>query len=230
MTDMVQDQEVQAEEIQNEAPPPAETQEEEVVVAPSKVRFNESAQREAARLRAEADKMMEGVGDEPTLEGMDHDVEKFTRAQVDQSHRKIAAELLRKSAEAKDAEAANSIRQSWESMAEEARKTYKDFDAVFDGNTKITRTMAEALVSLDAPGDVAYYLGRNKAEAERISNLPSHLQGLEIARIERAVIARKNKPTQAPEPAKQHVSGVRGAKEESFREYSERRRKELEAR
>lgn len=230
MTEMVQDQEVQTAEIQNEELPQAETQEEEIVVAPSKVRFNESAQREAARLRAEADKMMEGVGDDPTLEGMDHDVEKFTRAQVDQSHRKIAAELLRRSAEAKEAEAANSIRQSWESVADEARKTYKDFDTVFDGNTKVTRTMAEAIMAIDSPGDVAYYLGRNKAEAERIANLPSHLQGLEIAKIERAVVARKNKATKAPEPAKQHVSGVRGVKEESFNEYRERRLREIQSR
>lgn len=220
-TEIQQGQEAQPEQVQNEpddSPKPSR----------AKPRFNTTASEEAARMRAMASDYESSMGDEPNLEAMDHDVEKFTGASIDRKHKGLAAEILRKTAEAKEQEAAKSIQSSWGEVVDEARKAYPDFDKVFDSNTRVSKPMAEAIMSADAPGDIAYYLGRNKGEAARIAALPPHLQGYEIAQVEKAMVNRK-RATQTPEPATKQVSGVRAgpksAANMSFSEYSAQRDK-----
>jgi hypothetical protein len=95
------------------------------------------------------------------------------------------------------------------------RDRYDDFDEVTnDKDVTITRDMVMALAEADDPGEIAYYLGKNKAEAERISKLKPIAQAREIGKLE-AKLAKKepdgNKPigkktTQAPDP----IEPIRG--------------------
>lgn len=195
----------------------------------AKPRFNTTAADDAARLRGMAHDYTAAMGVEPTLESMDQDIEKYTSASIDRKQRALAAEILEKSATAKDNEAAQSMHSSWASLATEARKSYPDFDKVFNGEVVVTRTMAESILSADEPHEVAYYLGRNRSEAQRISALPAHLQGYQIAKIEASMVNRK-RATNTPAPAEKHVSGVSGKtrnlSEVSFSDYRTQRDKE----
>ena len=68
---------------------------------------------------------------------------------------------------------------------EEVRSKYDDFEQVaYNPNLPITNVMAEAIQSSDIGPEVAYYLGTNPKEAERISKLTPYVQAKEIGKIE----------------------------------------------
>lgn len=87
---------------------------------------------------------------------------------------------------------------------EEARNKYDDFEQVaYNPALKITEVMAEAIQSSEIGPDVAYFLGQNPKDAERISRLSPVLQAKEIGRIEAKLAAEPPKPTKtssAPAP------------------------------
>jgi hypothetical protein len=64
--------------------------------------------------------------------------------------------------------------------------------------------MAETIRASDSGPDVAYHLGQNPKEAERISALPPFLQAKEIGRIEAKLAAEppSKKTSSAPAPIK----------------------------
>jgi hypothetical protein len=64
---------------------------------------------------------------------------------------------------------------------EEVRSKYDDFEQVaYNPNLPITNVMAEAIQSSDIGPEVAYFLGTNPKEAERISKLTPYVQAKEI--------------------------------------------------
>jgi hypothetical protein len=68
---------------------------------------------------------------------------------------------------------------------EEARNKYDDFEQVaYNPTVRITETMAQTIQSSEVGPDVAYYLGSNPKEADRISRLAPLLQAREIGKIE----------------------------------------------
>lgn len=68
---------------------------------------------------------------------------------------------------------------------EQARDKYEDFETVaYNPRVPITEVMAQAIRHSDIGPDVAYHLGSNIKEAERISRLPPFLQAKEIGKIE----------------------------------------------
>lgn len=70
---------------------------------------------------------------------------------------------------------------------------------VMDTSARVTPEMVDALArSEDAPR-LADHLGRNTAEASRIANLPPHLQGYELAKLE-SRLASLPRTTNAPPP------------------------------
>lgn len=77
------------------------------------------------------------------------------------------------------------ILESYHEREEEARGKYDDFDQVaYNPNLKITTVMAQTIQASDSGPDVAYYLGTNPKEADRISRLPPLVQAKEIGKIE----------------------------------------------
>ena len=68
---------------------------------------------------------------------------------------------------------------------EDARGKYEDFEQVaYNPKLPITNVMAEAIQHSDIGPDVAYFLGSNPKEAERISRLSPYAQAKEIGRLE----------------------------------------------
>jgi hypothetical protein len=77
------------------------------------------------------------------------------------------------------------VLESYQEREEQARDKYDDFEQVaYNPNLPITNVMAETIQHSDIGPDLAYYLGSNPKDAERISRLSPYLQAKEIGKIE----------------------------------------------
>ena len=95
---------------------------------------------------------------------------------------KKAEELLARREQAK---AQSAIIESYHDLEEEARTKYDDFEQVaYNPKLPITDAMAQTIQSSDVGPDMAYYLGSNPKEAERISRLSPLSQAKELGKIE----------------------------------------------
>jgi len=95
------------------------------------------------------------------------------------------------------------ILEKYHDREEEARSKYDDFEQVaYNPTLKITTVMAQAVQASDVGPDVAYYLGSNPKEADRISRLSPILQAKEIGRIEAKIATDVpvKRTTSAPAP------------------------------
>ena len=103
---------------------------------------------------------------------------------------------------------------AYKEREEAAFEKYDDFEqVVYNRALPITTVMAETIQASDIGPDVAYYLGSNPKEAERISRLSPYLQAKEIGKIE--VKLTDNPPvkrtTNAPPPIKPVTAKTVGA-------------------
>jgi hypothetical protein len=95
--------------------------------------------------------------------------------------------------------------EAYHDREEAAREKYDDFEQVaYNPSLPITSVMAQTIQASDMGPDLAYYLGANPKEAERISRLPQFLQAKEIGRIEARLADNPpvKKTTNAPPPIK----------------------------
>jgi len=77
------------------------------------------------------------------------------------------------------------VLEGYNEREEVAREKFDDFEQVaYNPNLKITQVMAQTIQSSDVGPEVAYYLGTNPKEAERISRLAPLLQAREIGKLE----------------------------------------------
>ena len=111
-----------------------------------------------------------------------------------------AEELLAKREAAKQQSA---VLESYQEREESAREKYDDFEQVaYNPKLPITNVMAEAIQSSDIGPDLAYYLGSNPKDAERISRMSPLSQAKEIGKIEAKLSNNPpvKKTTSAPAP------------------------------
>lgn len=95
----------------------------------------------------------------------------------------------------REVEQRTTVFRTYEERAAKLRETAPDFDSVVgDPSLKITPLMAEVIRESDIGPQVAYHLGTNRSEAERIASLPPHRQAAELGRIEARL-------TEQPKPA-----------------------------
>ena len=95
---------------------------------------------------------------------------------------KKAEELL---ARREQARMQSEIIESYHDREEEARNKYDDFEQVaYNPKLPITDAMAQTIQASDIGPDMAYYLGSNPKEAERISRLAPLQQAKELGKIE----------------------------------------------
>ncbi|MGL4757004.1 MAG: hypothetical protein ACRCXB_32035 [Aeromonadaceae bacterium] len=95
------------------------------------------------------------------------------------------------------------IDDSYAEREEEVRNKYDDFDQVaYNPRLRITDEMAETIKSSDKGPDLAYWLGSNPKEADRISRLSPLMQAREIGKIEAKITAEpsQKKSSSAPDP------------------------------
>jgi hypothetical protein len=113
---------------------------------------------------------------------------------------KKAEELI---AQRDQARQQSEILETYHEKEEEARSKYDDFEQVaYNPKLPITNVMAQSIQASEVGPEVAYYLGANPKEADRISRLAPILQAKEIGRIE-AKMANDppvKKTTSAPAP------------------------------
>ena len=86
---------------------------------------------------------------------------------------------------------------------EDARSKYDDFEQVaYNPQLRVTDVMAETIKASDIGPDLAYWLGSNPKEADRISRMSPLLQAREIGKIEAKLAAEppQKKTTSAPAP------------------------------
>ena len=77
------------------------------------------------------------------------------------------------------------IEDAYHELEEEARVKYDDFEQVaYNPQLRVTDVMAETIKASDMGPDLAYWLGTNPKEADRISRLSPLLQAREIGKIE----------------------------------------------
>lgn len=77
------------------------------------------------------------------------------------------------------------VLEAYHEKEEEARSKYDDFEQVaYNPQLRITSVMAETIQASDVGPDLAYWLGSNPKEADRISRLSPLLQAREIGKIE----------------------------------------------
>ena len=119
-----------------------------------------------------------------------------------------AAELIQKRAlQQQQAE----ILETYHDKEEEARGKYDDFEQVaYNPNLRITDVMAQTIQASDNGPDVAYFLGSNPKEADRISRLAPLLQAREIGKLEAKLASDPpvKKVSSAPTP----ITPIRGGK------------------
>jgi hypothetical protein len=95
------------------------------------------------------------------------------------------------------------VLEQYHDREEAARDKYDDFEQVaYNPKVPITNVMAESIQNSDIGPDVAYYLGTNIKEAERIARLSPILQAKEIGKIEAKLDSNPpvKKTTSAPPP------------------------------
>ena len=113
---------------------------------------------------------------------------------------KKAEELI---AQREQARQQSELLETYHEKEEEARSKYDDFEQVaYNPKLSITTVMAQSIQASEVGPEVAYYLGANPKEADRISRLAPILQAKEIGRIE-AKMANDppvKKTTSAPAP------------------------------
>jgi hypothetical protein len=97
------------------------------------------------------------------------------------AERKAAELLARREAERQQAE----VLESYHEREEEIRNKYEDFEQVaYNPRLPITQVMAETIQASEIGPEVAYYLGSNPKEADRIAKLSPFMQAKEIGKIE----------------------------------------------
>lgn len=93
--------------------------------------------------------------------------------------------------------------EAYHDREEDARAKYEDFEQVaYNPKLPITQVMAETIQMSDVGPDLAYYLGSNPREAERISQLTPYSQAKEIGVLEAKLASQPilRKTTSAPPP------------------------------
>lgn len=100
------------------------------------------------------------------------------------------------------------LREAYHEREEQARDKYDDFEQVaYNPKLPITTVMAETIQASEIGPDLAYWLGSNPKEADRIARLSPLLQAREIGRIE-AKLAADPAPTKKASSAPSPISPV----------------------
>jgi hypothetical protein len=123
-----------------------------------------------------------------------------TEAYADALAYQKAEQLL---AQREQARQQSAILESYHEREEEARSKYDDFEQVaYNPKLPVTNVMAETIQSSEIGPELAYYLGSNPKEAERISRMTPLSQAKEIGKIEAKLVSAPpvKKTTSAPAP------------------------------
>jgi hypothetical protein len=127
--------------------------------------------------------------------------EDYTRAVAEQAVREVGAGMLARQAAQAQELAARAAQDAWSEATAGFRQKVPDFEAVaHNPNLAITPVMADAIRESGRGAEIAYYLGKNPAEAAQIAGLPPISQATAIARLEGRLAAGTSAISRAPQP------------------------------
>jgi hypothetical protein len=202
MSDEVSQAEVPAPELEATVAPISEVQTPEVAEAAPKTFSQEELDAAIGKRLAREQRKWERERVQPVVQQAPVTPEQFAtnedyvEALADQrAEQKIAEREQRKQQ--------TEILDAYHDKEEEVRAKYNDFEQVaYNPNLPITTVMAQSIQASDNGPEVAYHLGANPKEAERISRLSPILQAKEIGRIEAQLAANPpvKKTSNAPSP------------------------------
>ena len=173
-----------------------------------------AAYRKAAEAQARADLLEQelakfktpaqaaATSGEPTLEQYGFDAEKYAEAKADYAKQQVAKEFQTRQQTQAQQQVQAKLIASWEEKVDKVAEKYEDFDTVV-GELKPVSPLVMAIMEADNAPDLAYHLGKNPREAERISKLPVLSQIREIGKLEAKLAAEPVKPktpSKAPAP------------------------------
>ena len=192
--DPVENEAPQGDDPQESQEPRTFTQEElDKIIAKEKAKAERAVRRELAQVEKEP--VYVPVGDAPQPGDFDSALD-YADALADYKvNQKIAAREAEKYR--------TTIETTYDTRAEKARDKYDDFDdVVLNPDLRITDAMADVIKESEVGPEVAYYLGTNPKEADRIANLSPLSQAREIGKLEAALSANPpaKKVTSAPAP------------------------------
>ena len=162
-----------------------------------------------------------------------------TQARIETAERERKEGETKKERETAEAEHQKKVSAAWEKSKESAMEKYPDWEEVaMSDKVSISPAMAVAMMEVNRvkgnAGEIAYYLGKNPAEAERIAKLEANEDILiEIselsAKLKLAPVERK--VSQAPKPPKP-ITGSRETVERAdeelpMEEYAAKRQAQL---
>jgi hypothetical protein len=153
-------------------------------------------ERQIAEIRAQA-----RPADDPGAPRLENfkDIEEYAAAKAKhESEKALKEHQAKQRTEAQKREQAELV-EAWEAKAERASSKYDDYDEVV-GEMKPDSAIAVAIMEAENGEDIAYYLGKNLKEAERIAKLNPRAQIREIGRLEEKLLA--NPPTKPKTPSK----------------------------
>ena len=194
----------------------------------------ELAEQQLAELRAkvEAPQAPAQPQGEPRPENF-KDYESYVKATARWELQQEMASIRRESVHEAQNRTAREQAQYVQSRLAPAAQKYSDFaEVALADDLPITQPMAAAIAESDVGGDVAYYLGQHREEAERISQMSAVQQVRELAKIEDKVKA-PPKVTKAPapiEPTGGKSSTEKDPSDMSFKEFVKWREKSIAAR
>ena len=171
---------------------------------------NEWLRKQVGQPRGDQPNATQGTGDvEPTpdqFKDWDAYSRAFVRWEVRQTLREQSQGQQKEKEQAGRAEYAQTVR----SKLEEGAAKFEDFEEVVTGpDVAFTDPMIDALMYTPNPADVAYHLGQNPKESQRIARLSTAAQAFAIRELADK-LAKPPAPTKAPEPIKPNSGNAAG--------------------
>jgi hypothetical protein len=187
------------------------------------IRRKQAANAVAAQSAANAAALREGVKNPGRLEDYQAP-EEYTRAVAERAVREVGAEMLARQAAQAQGLAERAAQDAWAESTSEFRQKVPDFDAVaHNPNLEVTPVMADAIRESSRGAEIAYYLGKNPAEAAQIASLSPVSQATAITRLEAQLSSGASPVSRAPAPvgtlSGRGGSGGKRLEDMNFEEY-----------
>lgn len=162
-------------------------------------REHQPAPEAAASPKADGEPVKPDIKTFQTVEEYDAAMEKYS----DDKHAFKAAQQAQKAAKEQRESEYRKVIGAHEDREDAARERYDDYEQVVrNPKLRITNPMADAMFHADNGPDIAYHLGKNPKEAERIAELSPVAQVKEIGKLEAKLLAEPpaKKASAAPPP------------------------------
>lgn len=159
------------------------------------------------------------VPGEPNLEQFDYDPEKYATAKAEFAKTQFSKEAQAKQQADYQTQARQKLVSGWEEKVAKAEDKYDDWQEKV-GDIQPNAPFVAALMEADNGEDIAYYLGSNPKEAQRIAALHPLSQVREIGKLEAKLLLKTVEP-KVPSKAPAPITPLTGAAAANSSEPSE---------